>query len=137
VPPAPDPRVRPNLPYFLAMGAWVASAREAKGPWVRGWELERELELPIRVEREEYELWGEAFGVLSFEPSLSLWAVKTRMPADLCLSEGVTGEVTEMAEGEPKMVGRDGCWGRDSVSIGEVRPDASTDLDEEWAEWGM
>jgi len=124
------------------MGAWVASAREAKGPWVRGREWGRELELPIKVEREEYELWGEAFGVLSFEPSLS-FAVKIRMPADLCLSEGVAGVVTLLAEGEPRMlrVGRGWrwCWccEGDSVSIGEVRPEASTDLDEEWAEWDM
>src|SRR5258706_2876390 len=101
VPPAPDPSVRPNLPYFFAIGAWVASARDAKGAWVRGWEWELEWEWglePIRVEREECELWGEGFGVLIFEPSLSLWVVKTRMPADLCLSEGVTGVVMEFWE---------------------------------------
>lgn len=135
MPPAPDPSVRPNLPYFFAMGAWVASARDVKGAWVRG--LDWDWELPIKVEREEYELWGEALGVLSFEPSLSLWAVKTRMPADLCLSEGVGGVVTLLAEGEPKILGRRWCWEGDSVSIGELTPDTSTDLDEEWAEWDM
>lgn len=142
VPPAPDPSVRPNLPYFLAIGAWVASAREAKGAWVRGWELELEWglgwewELPIRLEREEWELWGEGFGVLIFEPSLSLWVVKIRMPADLCLSEGVTGAVMmEPVEGEAKKLGR--SWAGDSESIGEQTPDTSTDLDGECGEFDM
>lgn len=87
------------------------------------------------MESEECELWGEAVGVLIFEPSLSLWVVKTRMPADLCLSEGVTGVVTELGEGEPKIVGR--SWEGDSVSIGELTPDTSRDLDEECGELDM
>lgn len=77
-------------------------------------------------------MWGEALGVL---PSFSLW-VKTRMPAGLCFSEGVTGAVTLLAEAEVKIDVRRCCWAV-SVSIGELRPEVSTDLEEEWAEWGM
>jgi len=59
------------------------------------------------------------------------------MPADLCLSEGVTGVVMLLADAEPKILGRRCCWAAVSGSIGELRPDTSTDLDEEWGEWGM
>ena len=87
----------------------------------------------MRVEREVCELWGEALGVLAFEVSL----VKTSMPADLCFSEGVMGVVMLLADGEVKIEVRRCCWAAVSVSIGELTPDVSTDLEEEWAEWGM
>ena len=93
------------------------------------------------MEREVWELWGEALGVLAFKPSLSLWwEVKTRMPADLGFSEGEVGVVRLVADVEPKTwcccccCCWLWCWKADSVSIGELRAEASTDLEEEWAE---
>ena len=46
------------------------------------------------------------------------------------------GVVMLLAEGEATIARRCCCWAV-SVSIGELRPDVSTDLEEEWAEWGM
>jgi hypothetical protein len=93
----------------------------------------------MRVESEVCELWGDvvALGVLACAVALSFW-VKTRIPADLCFSEGVAGAVTQLAEEELKIEGRGCCWaGLSARSMGELSAEASTDLEDEWAEWEM